>query len=170
MNETQTQEKRAPGGTVQDIVRCPSCGRSTVPYLLSGPSRVTGESRTRYCDYCSHCQYFGPTRDEIAPNGDSAGVSKGKTMTDHCINHTVLHRECPLCDRKRLSESPDATCSVPRRFVVDVDNILTCLLYRHRKAVKSTSEGAKIAQLAREARELSEAPNARSQALRGKDD
>ena len=53
----------------------------------------------------------------------------------------------------------EAHCSVPRRFVVDVDSLLSCLLCRHRTAVDATGEYAEIARLAHEARKLSEAPN-----------
>lgn len=59
----------------------------------------------------------------------------------------------------RAAGSSAPACSVPRRFVVDVDSLLTCLLYRHRTEVDATGEYPEIARLAREARELSEAPN-----------
>ena len=61
--------------------------------------------------------------------------------------------------KQRAAGSSAPACSVPRRFVDDVDSLLTCLLYRHRKAVDATGEYAEIAKLAREARELTETPN-----------
>jgi len=61
--------------------------------------------------------------------------------------------------KQRAAGSSAPACSVPRRFVDDVDSLLTCLLYRHRKAVDATGEYTEIAKLAREARELTEAPN-----------
>jgi len=69
---------------------------------------------------------------------------------------------CRLPDQTRNGQYPPPPCSVPRRFVVDVDSLLTCLLYRHRKAVDATGEYAEVARLAREARELSEAQNVKA--------
>ena len=67
---------------------------------------------------------------------------------------------------QRAAGSSAPACSVPRRFVDDVDSLLTCLLYRHRKAVDATGEYAEIAKLAREARELTETPNPTAHGLR----